>query len=124
MGHFGVRDRSARERLAIFGDILRQERIRRGLLLRSVARVIGVQPNAVGTWERGFTTPSDQNLRRWAAYFDIEIPSDVAGWKLDGCGTYGGYAQHRNRHEEPCAPCVDAYKTYGRRRNLIRAARR
>lgn len=45
---------------------LTAERERRGLSLRAVARLSGVSPSCVHSWEHGTRDPSLANLRAWA----------------------------------------------------------
>jgi hypothetical protein len=32
------------------------------------------------------------------------------------CGTHDGWLQHRRRHEQPCAPCLEARAVFERQR--------
>ncbi|WP_075216100.1 XRE family transcriptional regulator [Mongoliimonas terrestris] len=54
------------------GQVLRNARKRKGMVLRQVAEAVGVSPQAVGQWERGQNDISMENLRSVAQVLGID----------------------------------------------------
>lgn len=65
--------------LADFVQRLRLERYRRRIEQTELAAAIGVFPLSIKKWETGQRTPTDENLRAWAAYLRVPVPPGVHG---------------------------------------------
>lgn len=48
--------------------VLRRRRIKLGLMAKTVAYSIGLQPNAFSRWECAHVAPRPENLKRWRAF--------------------------------------------------------
>ena len=47
-----------------YGELLRAERKARKLTLEGMAELLGVEPVAIGTWERGKAYPNEDSIRK------------------------------------------------------------
>ena len=57
----------------IFGDMLKELRLKRELTLRKFCQLTGVDPGNLSRWERGVSAPpSDETIERIAAYLGLE----------------------------------------------------
>jgi hypothetical protein len=63
-----------------------------------------------------FPEPTDDELRTYG----YRVPAQPRAKK--GCGTNGGYQQHKIRGEQACEPCKEAARRYSRDRRARRRA--
>lgn len=101
-----------------FVVVLRRRRRQLAVIQREVAAHVGVTQNCVTNWEAGRSRPSDDNLRAWASYLDVEVPEGVEGWTTPECGTPGGYRRHLSG--QACEPCRKAWAAHYRARAAAR----
>jgi len=61
----------------IFGDMLKELRLKRELTLRKFCLITGVDPGNLSRWERGVSAPpSDELIERMAATLGLEQGTD------------------------------------------------
>ena len=56
-----------------YSELLRAERKARKLTLEGMAELLGVEPVAVGTWERGKAYPNEDSIAKIKAATGIEL---------------------------------------------------
>lgn len=66
-----------------FGDKIRIEREKRGLLLRNVGSAIDVDQALISKYERGERVPSKEQVIRLAKYYKINEDDLMAIWLAD-----------------------------------------
>ncbi len=98
--------------LAEFVEQLRMERHRQRRTAGSVATAVGVSQQTLSNWEGARSSPTDSNLRAWAAALGVPIPDGVQGLTVQECGTNAGRFRPRLAGEPVCDPCRLAYNAY------------
>ena len=56
-----------------YAELLKQERKARKLTQEKMAELLGVEPVAVGTWERGKAYPNEESIAKIKAATGIEL---------------------------------------------------
>ena len=56
-----------------YSELLRSERKARKLTLEGMADLLGVEPVAIGMWERGKAYPNEDSIRKIRAATGIEL---------------------------------------------------
>ena len=56
-----------------YAELLKQERKARKLTQEKMAELLGVEPVAVGTWERGKAYPNEDSIRKIREATGIEL---------------------------------------------------
>ena len=55
----------------MLSEILKEERINKGLSQANLATILGVSQQAIGSWEVGRTSPDPEMLKKIANYFNV-----------------------------------------------------
>jgi transcriptional regulator with XRE-family HTH domain len=66
-----------------FGDIIRLEREKNGLLLRQVAAALEIDQAIISKFERGDRTPSKEQVEKFAAFYGVNKSQLTTAWLSD-----------------------------------------
>ncbi|ELY2011308.1 helix-turn-helix transcriptional regulator [Flavobacterium psychrophilum] len=66
-----------------FGDIIKNERESKGLLLRQVASALEIDQAIVSKFERGERKPTKEQVEKFAEYYDLDKNNLVTSWLSD-----------------------------------------
>ena len=66
-----------------FGDIIKNERESKGLLLRQVASAIEIDQAIVSKFERGERKPTKEQVEKFAEYYNLDKNNLVTSWLSD-----------------------------------------
>jgi transcriptional regulator with XRE-family HTH domain len=66
-----------------FGDIIKNERENKGLLLRQVASALEIDQAIVSKFERGERKPTKEQVEKFAEFYDLDKNNLVTSWLSD-----------------------------------------
>ncbi len=66
-----------------FGDIIKNERESKGLLLRQVASALEIDQAIVSKFERGERKPTKDQVEKFAEYYNLDKNNLVTSWLSD-----------------------------------------
>ena len=66
-----------------FGDIIKNERESKGLILRQVASALDIDQAIISKFERGERKPSKEQVEKFAEYYNLEKNKLVTSWLSD-----------------------------------------
>ena len=66
-----------------FGDIIKNERENKGLLLRQVASALEIDQAIVSKFERGERKPSKNQVEKFADFYDLDKNKLITSWLSD-----------------------------------------
>lgn len=66
-----------------FGDIIKVEREKKGLLLRHVAYALDIDQAIISKFERGERNPSKKQVEKFAEFYGLEKNLLVTSWLSD-----------------------------------------
>ena len=66
-----------------FGDIIKNERENKGLLLRQVASALEIDQAIVSKFERGERKPSKDQVEKFAEFYDLDKNKLLTSWLSD-----------------------------------------
>jgi transcriptional regulator with XRE-family HTH domain len=66
-----------------FGDIIKNERESKGLLLRQVASALEIDQAIVSKFERGERKPTKEQVEKFAEYYNLDKNNLVTSWLSD-----------------------------------------
>ena len=66
-----------------FGDIIKNERENKGLLLRQVASALEIDQAIVSKFERGERKPSKDQVEKFAEFYDLDKNKLITSWLSD-----------------------------------------
>ena len=66
-----------------FGDIIKNKRESKGLLLRQVASALEIDQAIVSKFERGERKPTKEQVEKFAEYYDLNKNNLVTSWLSD-----------------------------------------
>lgn len=66
-----------------FGDIIKNERESKGLLLRQVASALEIDQAIVSKFERGERKPTKEQVEKFAEYYNLDKNYLVTSWLSD-----------------------------------------
>jgi HTH-type transcriptional regulator, competence development regulator len=66
-----------------FGDIIKNEREKKGLLLRQVASALEIDQAIVSKFERGERKPTKEQVEKFAEYYNLDKNNLVTSWLSD-----------------------------------------
>ncbi|WP_309609870.1 helix-turn-helix transcriptional regulator [Flavobacterium sp.] len=66
-----------------FGDIIKNEREGKGLLLRQVASALEIDQAIVSKFERGERKPTKEQVEKFAEYYNLDKNNLVTSWLSD-----------------------------------------
>ena len=66
-----------------FGEIIKNERESKGLLLRQVASVLEIDQAIVSKFERGNRKPTKEQVEKFAEFYDLDKNRLVTSWLSD-----------------------------------------
>lgn len=69
--------------MSSLGKILREERERKGMLLREVAAAVDLDQGIISKYERGTWKPSRDQLVRFANLFNLDMDPLLVAWLTD-----------------------------------------
>lgn len=66
-----------------FGDIIKNERESKGLILRQVASALDIDQATVSKFERGERKPSKEQVEKFAEFYDLDKKKLITSWLSD-----------------------------------------
>ena len=80
------------------GNHIAELRENRGLTRAALAEALNVSEETIGFWEEGTVEPSDDELNRLAAYFEVNVE------ELEGHECHCEHCEHEHHEEEMARP--------------------
>lgn len=69
--------------LKSFGELIREEREKRGLFLRQVASALEIDQAVISKFEKGYRKPSREHVLKFAIYYNIDKEQLLVAWLSD-----------------------------------------
>jgi transcriptional regulator with XRE-family HTH domain len=66
-----------------FGDIIKNKRESKGLILRKVASALDIDQAIVSKFERGERKPSKEQVEKFAEFYDLDKNKLITSWLSD-----------------------------------------
>jgi transcriptional regulator with XRE-family HTH domain len=66
-----------------FGDIIKNKRESKGLILRQVAYALDIDQAIVSKFERGERKPSKEQVEKFAEFYDLDKNKLITSWLSD-----------------------------------------